>query len=240
MPVAIIVGVGPSAGLGAALCRHAAQAGLHVFAGGRTLALLEETRHEIEAAGGNCTPVVTDVTAEEQVQALIEQAEQAGQIELAIYNAGNNYSSNFLEMEASLFEQAWRVGTLGGFLFARETLRRMVPRNQGTLIFTGASASLRGKPKFAPFTAAKAGLRTMSQSLAREFQPQGIHVAHVVIDGIIDGDRIRNRAPALVEQLGEDGMLQLDDIASAYMFLHQQPRSAWTHELDLRTFQENF
>ena len=116
----------------------------------------------------------------------------------------------------------------------------MVPRNQGTLIFTGASASLRGKPRFALFTAAKAGLRAMSQSLAREFQPQGIHVAHVVIDGIINGDRIRNRAPALVEQLGEDGMLQLDDIASAYMFLHQQPRSAWTHELDLRTFQENF
>ena len=158
----------------------------------------------------------------------------------AIYNAGNNYSGNFLEMEASLFEQAWRVGTLGGFLFAREVLRRMVPRNQGTLIFTGASASLRGKPRFAPFTAAKAGLRAMSQSLAREFQPQGIHVAHVVIDGIINGDRIRNRAPALVEQLGEEGMLQLDDIASAYMFLHQQPRSAWTHELDLRTFQENF
>ena len=180
--------------------------------------------------------MVTDVTAEEQVQALIEQAEQAGQIELAIYNAGNNYSSNFLEMEASLFEQAWRVGTLGGFLFARETLRRMVPRNQGTLIFTGASASLRGKPRFAPFTQLRQ-LRAMSQSLAREFQPQGIHVAHVVIDGIIDGDRIRNRAPALVEQLGE-GVLQLDDIASAYMFLHQQPRSAWTHELDLRTFRK--
>ena len=104
MPIAVIVGVGPSAGLGATLCRHAAQAGLHVFAGGRTLALLEKTQREIEAAGGNCTPVVTDVTAEEQVEALIEQAEQAGQIELAIYNAGNNYSGNFLKMEASLFE----------------------------------------------------------------------------------------------------------------------------------------
>ena len=134
MPTAIVIGVGPSAGLGATLCRHAAQTGLHVFAGGRTSTQLEQTQHEIEAAGGNCTPVVTDVTAEEQVQALIEQAEQAGQIELAIYNAGNNYSGNFLEMEASLFEQAWRVGTLGGFLFARETLRRMVPRNQRTLI----------------------------------------------------------------------------------------------------------
>ena len=107
--------------------------------------------------------MVTDVTAEEQVQALIEQAEQAGQIELALYNAGNNYSSNFLEMEASLFEQAWRVGTLGGFLFARETLRRMVPRNQGTLIFTGASASLRGKPRFAPFTAAKRATHDVSK-----------------------------------------------------------------------------
>ena len=189
---------------------------------------------------GNCTPVVTDVTEEEQVQALIELAEQAGQIEPAIYNAGNNYSGNFLEMEVSLFEQAWRVGTLGGFLFAREVLHRMAPRNRGTLIFTGASASLRGKPGFVSFTAAKAGLRAMSQSLAREFQPQGIHIAHVVIDGIINGDRIHNRAPALVEQLSEQGMLQLDDIASAYLFLHSQPHSAWTHELDLRTYRENF
>ena len=119
---------------------------------------------------------------------MIELAEQAGQIELAIYNAGNNYYGNFLEMEVSLFEQAWRVGTLGGFLFAKDVLRRMAPRNRGTLIFTGASASLRGKPGFAPFTAAKAGLRAMSQSLAREFQPQGIHIAHVAIDGIINGD----------------------------------------------------
>ena len=116
----------------------------------------------------------------------------------------------------------------------------MAPRNRGTLIFTGASASLRGKPGFVPFTAAKAGLRAMSQSLAREFQPQGIHIAHVVIDGITNGDRIHNRAPALVEQLGEQGMLQLDDIASAYLFLHSQPHSTWTHELDLRTFRENF
>ena len=171
---------------------------------------------------------------------MIELAEQAGQIELAIYNAGNNYSGNFLEMEVSLFEQARRVGTLGGFLFAWEVHRRMAPRNRGTLIFTGASASLRGKPGLAPFTAAKAGLRAMSQSLAREFQPQGIHIAHVVIDGIINGGRIHNRAPALVEQLGEQEMLQLDDIASAYLFLHSQPHSAWTHELDLRTFRENF
>ena len=95
-------------------------------------------------------------------------------------------------MKVSLFEQAWRVGTLGGFLFAREVLRRMAPRNRGTLIFTGAGASLRGKAGFAPFAAAKAGLRAMSQSLAREFQPQGIHIAHVVIDGIINGDRIHN------------------------------------------------
>jgi NAD(P)-dependent dehydrogenase (short-subunit alcohol dehydrogenase family) len=143
-------------------------------------------------------------------------------------------------MEADLFEKAWRVCTLGGFLFARESLKAMRPRERGTLIFTGASASMRGKPMFAPFTAAKAGLRAMAQSLAREFQPRGIHVGHVVIDGGIAGDKIIKGVPQFAERVGEDGLISLDGIAQAFMYLYKQPRTAWTHEIDLRTYKENF
>ena len=116
----------------------------------------------------------------------------------------------------------------------------MQPRCAGTLLFTGASASMRGKPQFAPFTAAKAGLRAMAQSLAREFQPQGIHVAHIVIDGGIAGEKIIKGLPRFAERAGEDGLVSLNGIAQAYMYLYQQPKTAWSHELDLRTFKETF
>jgi NAD(P)-dependent dehydrogenase (short-subunit alcohol dehydrogenase family) len=129
---------------------------------------------------------------------------------------------------------------LGGFLVGRETARRLVPLGRGTLIFTGASASLRGKPGFAHFAAAKAGLRAIAQSMAREYGPHGLHVAHVVIDGGIDGERLRRRLPRSVEERGEDGLLAIDAIAEAYWRLHRQPRSAWTHEIDLRPFKESF
>ncbi len=237
---AVIIGVGPVEGLGARLCLHAAGQGLHVAVAGRTESKIAAISQLIESKGGKATPVVADATDEAQVEALIEQAESIGPVDLAVYNAGNNYSGNFLELEADFFERAWRVCTFGGFLFAREVLKAMVPRSEGTLIFTGASASMRGKPNFAPFTAAKAGLRAMAQSLAREFQPQGIHVGHVVIDGGIDGEKIKKNMPRFAERAGEDGLIGLDGIAGAYMYLYNQPKDAWTHELDLRTYKENF
>lgn len=237
---AIIIGVGPLEGLGARLCIHAARQGLHVVPAGRTEDRLRAVAEAIRADGGEATPVVTDATNEEQVKTLIDQADALGPVDLAVYNAGNNYNGSFLDMEADLFEKAWRVCTFGGFLFAREALRTMVPRQQGTLIFTGASASMRGKPNFAPFTMGKAGLRAMAQSLAREFQPQGIHVGHVVIDGGIAGEKIKTNMPQMAERVGEDGLIDLDGIADAYMYLYNQPKTAWTHELDLRTYKENF
>lgn len=237
---AVVLGVGPVEGLGARIALHAAQAGMHAIVAGRTLGQLEAVVKAIEEAGGNATAVVTDATDEQAVVNLISTAENVAPIALAVYNAGNNFRGEFISMEADYFERAWRVCTLGGFLFAREVLKAMLQRGSGSLMFTGASASMRGKPGFAPFTAAKAGLRAMAQSLAREFQPQGIHVAHVVVDGGIHGDKIVKNFPQFVETAGEDGLIGLDGIASAFLFLHGQARNAWTHEIDLRTFRESF
>jgi NAD(P)-dependent dehydrogenase (short-subunit alcohol dehydrogenase family) len=237
---AVIIGVGPLQGLGAYLCRYAAAENLHVFGAGRTTSNLEAVAATITDQGGAATAVVTDATSESAVVGLFERAEAAGPVDLAIYNAGNNFPGSFLEMEAAYFEQAWRVACFGGFLFAREALRHMQTRGSGTLIFTGASASMRGKPNFAAFAAAKSGLRAIAQSLAREFGPLGIHVAHVVIDGGIKGDKILTRYPDILEQRGEDGLIDIEGIASAYMFLYKQAKGAWTHELDLRTHKESF
>ena len=145
-----------------------------------------------------------------------------------------------LKCAAQQFEDFWRVGCFCGFLVRREAARRLVPLGRGTIIFTGASASIRGKPGFAHFSAAKAGLRMISQSMAREYGPLGIHVAHVVVDGGIDVDRLRSRGAALIKERGEDGLLGIDAIAENYWHVHRQPRSAWTQEIDLRPFKETF
>jgi NAD(P)-dependent dehydrogenase (short-subunit alcohol dehydrogenase family) len=161
-------------------------------------------------------------------------------VDLVAYNAGNNQRIDFREVTAKQFQDFWRVGCFGGFLVGREAARRLVPLGRGTVIFTGASASLRGKPGYAQFAAAKAGLRMIAQSMAREYGPQGVHVAHVIIDGGIDGERLRTFRPQIIEERGEDGMLNIDAIAEIYWQIHRQPRSAWTHEVDLRPFKEPF
>jgi NAD(P)-dependent dehydrogenase (short-subunit alcohol dehydrogenase family) len=160
--------------------------------------------------------------------------------DLVVYNAGNNRQMDFRDVSAEQFESFWRVGCFGGFLVGREAARRLVPLGRGTVLFTGASASLRGRPGFAQFAAAKAGLRAIVQSMAREFGPHGIHVAHVVIDGGINGERLLSRNPKLAAERGEDGLLGIDAIADAYWHIHKQHRSAWTHELDLRPYKERF
>ena len=237
---AVIIGVGPSEGLGAYIAKAAAADGLHAVLAGRTADVINGVAEEIRQSGGQATAVATDATDEAAIAQLIEAAEAIGPIDLAVYNAGNNFSGDFMKMEASYFEKAWRVGCLGGFLFGQAALKPMLARGAGSLIFTGASASKRGRPNFAAFTAAKAGLRAMAQSLAREFGPQGIHVGHVVVDGGIAGDKLLSRGLKWVEERGMDGLVGLDGIAESYMFLHQQPRNAWTHELDLRTHKETF
>ncbi len=243
-PTAVVVGVGAERGLGAALCRCFAAEGYHVLVAGRTSEKVEQVARTIYGMGGSAEPVAVDTTREHDVVRLFDRAMSPGAgfepADLVVSNAGNNQRIDFREITAQQFEEFWRVGCFGGFLVGREAARRFTPLGRGTIIFTGASASIRGKPGFAHFAAAKAGLRMISQSMAWEFGPLGIHVAHVVVDGGIDGDRLRNRAPTLMKERGEDGLLGIDAIAETYWHIHRQPRSAWTQEVDLRPFKETF
>lgn len=233
-------GVGAVEGLGAALALRFAKGGYKVAVSGRSPDKLKAVVESIHAQDGEAVAVPADAGNEADVLAAIETVRGLGQLRVAIFNVGNSVAAPSLELSAELFEQTWRASTLGGFLFAREATRALLENGGGTLLFTGATASLRGKPPFTAFAAAKAGLRSLSQSFAREFGPQNVHVAHVVIDGSINGERVRSRAPQRLEQLGAEGALQLEDIAEAYWYLHSQPRSAWTQELDLRPFKESF
>jgi NAD(P)-dependent dehydrogenase (short-subunit alcohol dehydrogenase family) len=230
--------------LGAALSRRFAAEGHHVLVAGRTAEKIERVVQTIKAQGGSAEPIVVDVTRESDVVRAFDRAFSPGAglepADLVVYNAGNNKKIDFRELSAELFEDFWRVGCYGGFLVGREAARRLVPLGRGTILFTGASGSMRGKPGFAHFAAAKAGLRMISQSMAREYGPLGIHVAHVVIDGGIDGDRLRRNRPQAFEERGEDGLLGIEAIADTYWHLHRQARSAWAQEVDLRPFKEPF
>lgn len=239
---AVVVGVGARSGLGAALARRFAREGLRVYVAGRTAERLEAIAAEIHDTGGIAHPVVTDVTREAEVIRLFRVAASAegGFPELVVYNIGNNAMVPLLQVSVDFFESIWRQNALGGFLVGREAVRSMLPQQRGTLLYTGATASLRARPPFTAFASAKAALRAVAQGLAREFGPQGIHVAHVVVDGVIAGDYARSTFPDFVQAKGEDGLLEPDAIADSYWVLHRQARSAWTHELDLRPFKESF
>lgn len=238
---AIVVGVGPERGLGAALARCFAEKGLHVFIAGRSQEKLQHISQLIQNAGSSATPVVTDVTLEQDVHRLFAQVRSRGDIiQVAAYNVDSNLPAPFLQTEVTTFTTLWQQNCLGAFLFSKELIAMMQAQQQGTLFFTGATASLRAKPPFTAFASAKAGLRALAQGLAREFSPQGVHVVHAIIDGVIDGERARLQFPDYVKSKGQDGLLQLEAIAQTYWAIHQQPRSAWTHELDLRPFKEPF
>ncbi len=240
---ALITGVGPEQGLGAALCRKAAQKGLHVFVSGRTQEKIDAVVQSIEATGGKATAIRTDVTKQEDMNHLAATIQEYGRpLELAIYNAGNNRPEAFLDVTPEIFEEMWRVICYGGFLFAQALVPLMLayPEHRHSLLFTGASGSLRGRANFAAFASGKGALRMMVQSLAREFSPQGIHVGHVVIDGIINGDKVTGKYPEYAARLGDEGMLNIEAIADNFWHLHQQDKTAWTQEIDLRPFKEKF
>ena len=241
---AVVVGVGAEDGLGAAVSRCYAANHRHVLVAGRTLAKVEKVAAAIRRNGGRATAYVVDTTKEEDVIRLFDAAmtndEDGAPADLITYNAGKNSKIDFRQMDVSTFEGFWRMNTLGGFLVGREAARRFVPLGRGSVFFTGATGSLRGMPGFAHFAASKAGLRMLSQSMAREFGPQGIHVAHVIVDGAIDGERVRSLFPGAFERLGENGMLNTEAVAETYWQLHCQHPSAWTQELDVRPFKEQF
>jgi NAD(P)-dependent dehydrogenase (short-subunit alcohol dehydrogenase family) len=238
--LAWVAGVGAPAGLGAALGRRFARAGLLAVLTGRNAQRLNEVAAQIVALGGAAQALPGDVSSAADLERLVPQLVRLGTLRVAIFNAGNAVRGTPLQITPEQFESTWRGSTYAGFLFARGALPLLLQGGGGTLLFTGATASLRARGNFVAFAAAKAGLRSVAQSCAREYGPQGIHVAHVVIDGGIDGERLRTNAPQAAAAAGADGLLSPEAIAETYWLLHQQQRSAWTHELDVRPYKETF
>ena len=238
MKTAIVHGVGPDRGLGGQLCKRFAREGLHVLVAGRTREKLDAIVEGIQKDGGSAEAVVADATVEADTVALFDRAGDA--LSLAIYNAGNNTPGRIADMEAEYFENSWRVGCFGGFLFGREAVRRMQPLGGGTLLFTGASASLRGRAHFGAFNSAKGALRNLAQAMAKEYGEDGIHIGHVVVDGAIRGEKVMTLLPDYSEKLGEEGMINIEGLVDGYVFLYHQPRNAWTFEIDVRTSKERW
>ena len=196
---------------------------------------------QIKAEGGQAHAFGSDARKEDEMIALVETIERdIAPIEVAVFNIGANVRFGITETTSRVYQKVWEMACFGGFLMGREVTKVMLPRARGTIIFTGATASLRGREGFAAFAGAKHALRALAQSMARELWPKGIHVAHPVIDGAIDTEFIRSNFPERYAQKAEDGILNPDHIADAYWQIHQQPRDAWTHETELRPWMETW
>jgi NAD(P)-dependent dehydrogenase (short-subunit alcohol dehydrogenase family) len=235
----LVIGAGDA--LGGAVARRFAREGFIACATRRTADALIPLVDQIKAAGGQAHGFGSDARKEEDVIALVETIERdIAPIEAFVFNIGANSPSSILEETARRYTKLWEMGALAGFLTGREVAKRMVARGRGTMIFTGATASLRGSANFAGFAGAKHALRALAQSMARELGPRGIHVAHSIIDGGIDTEFIRTQFPERYKLKAQDGILQPDSIAENYWNLHQQPRDAWTFELDLRPYMERW
>lgn len=236
-PVALVVGAGDY--IGAAIARRFAREGLTVCTGRRRGEASKPLVDEIRAAGGRAHAFALDARDEAQVAERFARIEaEVGPLEVVVFNVGANVRFPIRETTSRVFTKVWQMACLGGFLTGREAARVMVPRGRGSLLFTGATASVRGASGYAAFASAKAGLRALAQSMARELGPEGIHVAHLVIDAGVDTawvrERVRERLGEAADSLPDDALVDPDSIADAFWFLHAQPRDAWTFELDLR------
>jgi NAD(P)-dependent dehydrogenase (short-subunit alcohol dehydrogenase family) len=240
--VALLVGAGDA--IGAAVARRFATVGYSVCIARRDADKSFSVVQDIIAAGGTACAVGTDVRSEEAVQTLFAQVEaELGPVEVCLFNAGANVKSPLIETNAKLFSRIWELACYGGFLTGREAARYMVPRGRGTILFTGATASIRGGSGFAAFAAAKFGLRAVAQSMARELAPKNVHVAHLIIDGAIDSEAIHRRLSAVtgvMPDLEPDSLIQTSSVAEVYWALHNQSRDGWTHELDIRPYSERW
>lgn len=237
--VALVVGAGDATG--GAIARRFAAGGYSACVTRRDAQKLQPLIDEILGAGGQAHGFACDARKEDDVIALVARVErEIGPIEVLAFNVGANVRSSILEETAQRFVATWETNCLAGFLNAREVARRMVPRGRGTILFTGATASMRGSADFAAFAGAKAALRALAQSMARELGPKNIHVAHVVVDGSIDTEFTRTNFPQRHALGQQDGILSPEHIAQNYWWLHQQPRDAWTFELDLRPWMEKW
>ncbi len=240
---ALVIGAGDATG--GAIARRFAREEYATCVTRRSLDKLQPLLDQIAADGGTGHGFASDARKEEEVVALVEQIESTiGPIEVLVFNIGANAPSSVLDETARKYFKIWEMACFGGFLNGREVAKRMVtragPERAQTIVFTGATASLRGGANFAAFAGAKHALRALAQSMARELGPRGIHVAHVVVDGAIDTAFIRDNFPERYALKSQDGILNPDHIADAYWMLHSQPRDAWTHELDLRPYMEKF
>ncbi|MFA5121808.1 SDR family oxidoreductase [Zavarzinia sp.] len=238
-PVALVIGAGDA--LGGAIARRFAREGFAACVVRRNADKLEPLVEEIRAAGGTAHAFGVDARREEAVTPLFSHIEGAiGPVEVMVFNIGANVRYLVTETTARVYYKVWEMACFAGFLTGREAARVMAARGRGTIIFTGATASVRGRAGFSAFSGAKHALRALAQSMARELGPQGIHVAHTIIDGAIDTAFIRDNFPDLYATRAQDGILNPDHIADAYWSLHSQKRDAWTHELDLRPWSENW
>jgi NAD(P)-dependent dehydrogenase (short-subunit alcohol dehydrogenase family) len=236
---ALVIGAGDA--LGGAIARRFAREGFVACVVRRNGDKLAPLVDAIRDAGGEAIPFGVDARKEEQMVELVERIERdIGAIEVAVFNIGANVRFSILETTSRVYFKVWEMACFGGFLMGREVAKRMVPRGRGTILFTGATASVRGRDGFAAFAGAKHGLRALAQSMARELGPKGIHVAHTLIDGAIDTAFIRENFPERYALKAQDGILDPEAIAQNYWQLHRQPRSAWTHELDLRPWLESW
>ena len=235
----LVIGAGDATG--GAIARRFAREGYVACVTRRHAEKLTPLVAAIEAEGGRARAFGSDARKEEEMVALIDTIEnEVGPIEVAVYNIGANVNFPIRETTARVFFKVWEMACFGGFLMGREAAKRMVPRGRGTILFTGATASVRGRSGYAAFSSGKHGLRAVAQSMARELGPEGIHVAPVVIDGAIDTAWIRENFPDRAALKSRDGILDPEAIAENYWLLHRQPRSAWTHELDLRPWTESW
>ena len=237
----LVVGAGD--GLGAAISRAFAREGLAVVVTRRPrhAPALEALAASLCAEGGEAHAFPLDARSEEEVVALVDRIEaKIAPLAVVVFNIGANVRFPFVETTTRVFSKVWEMACLAGFLTGREAARVMEKRGEGAILFTGATASLRGGAGFSAFASAKNGLRAVAQSLAREMGPKGIHVAHVVIDGAVDGVFTREQMPDAEERLKRQEILEPDEIARNYVWLHRQGRSAWTFELDLRPWTETW
>jgi len=230
---AVIIGAGDA--LGGAIARKFAREGLVAVPSRRKIKPLGELVAEIEADGGQAEGIPCDARDEDAVIDLFDRVEdEIGPVEAFIFNTGAQHRASILDMTTRIYRQVWESAALAGFITGREAARRMVARNRGTIIFTGATASVRGGANFASFAGAKHALRALAQSMARELGPLGVHVGHIIVDGMIDSEAVRDKFPEEVDALPPGGMLDPDHIADAYWAMHAQPKDAWTFEMDIR------
>lgn len=239
MKKALVIGVGPLNGLGGQLCRKIANSNFEVFVAGRTSSSLDNVVNTILNDGNKAIPIVVDATDENQIKNMIKDIGPG--LDFAVYNVGNSRPGKIVEMDANYFRESWESGCFGGFLFAKEVIKKfLLEKTAGTLIFTGASASLRGKSNFGAFNSAKGALRNLAQALAKEYAEHSIHVSHVIVDGGLAGERIKQRLSDFEERVKEGKLINIENVTDAYMFLYNQSKDAWTFELDVRTSQENW